>query len=186
MTSIRLPFDKRDLESLSTGDEITLNGQLLIMRDAASKRLKDNLDSGIKPEFDLAGETVFYAGPAPMRSDGVINSIGPTTAKRMDAYLPMLAELGVVATLGKGERSPSGLEAMKAGRMLYLVTIGGAAALLARYFIKLEVLAWPDLGPEAVYRAVVEDLPAFVAFDRQGRDLFSEQWLAWRRSGDEA
>ncbi len=132
------------------------------MRDKAHKRLVEMINSGDPLPFDLNGSAIYYCGPAPCPPGKICGSIGPTTSSRMDIYTPALLDLGLKVMIGKGERNSTVIEAIKKHKALYLVTIGGAAALLAQSVISFEVFAWEDLGTEAIYKLVVKDFPAYV------------------------
>jgi fumarate hydratase subunit beta len=163
---ISAPLTDKDIEGLKTGDEVLISGKIYTARDAAHREFKD------KPPFDLKGQILFYASPTPSRPGAVIGSIGPTTSSRMDAFTPPLLAAGLKAMIGKGERSPEVVEAMKRYKAVYLMVPGGVAALLAQYIKKASVIAYPELGPEAVLELEVLDFPAIVAIDSSGNDLF--------------
>lgn len=154
------------------GEEFTYSGAMIVMRDAAQKRLFESNDSGAEAELVLKDEIVFYAGPI-ITEERVI--IGPTTSARMDRYLEGLYERGVIATVGKGPRSAFAVEACRRYRRPYLVTPSGAAAFLSTRIKRIELIAYPDLGPEAVYRIFVRDFPLLVAIDKFGKNVF-ERW----------
>ena len=166
------PLDDNAVAALKAGDRVLLNGVIYTARDAAHKRIVECIDAGTPLPFDPAGQVVYYVGPTPTPPGKVIGSAGPTTAYRMDRYAPRLFELGLKATIGKGPRSPQVVQAMIAHRAVYFIAIGGAAALLARSIRSCRVIAYPDLGPDAVHRLEVEDFPVFVANDIYGGDMF--------------
>ncbi len=168
------PLDDRDVESLRAGDRVLITGVLYTARDAAHKRLIELIDRGGELPFDLRGQIIYYVGPTPAKPGQIIGSAGPTTSGRMDVYTPKLLELGLKATIGKGPRSRAVKEAMKRYRAVYMAAVGGAAALLSKCIKKSEVIAYEDLGPEAVRRLEVEDFPAVVINDIYGNDLFIE------------
>ncbi|MGD2175625.1 MAG: FumA C-terminus/TtdB family hydratase beta subunit, partial [Candidatus Brocadiaceae bacterium] len=149
-----------------------LSGTIYTARDAAHKRLAEALDRGEKLPFDPRGQVIYYVGPTPAPSGKVIGAAGPTTSGRMDRYAPRLYEAGVRATIGKGPRSDAVRRALVEYQALYLAAVGGAGALLGRTIAEAEVIAYPELGPEAVRRLVVEDFPAFVVNDAYGADLY--------------
>lgn len=168
------PLSDAVLLTLRAGDEVKLTGVLYTARDAAHERLSRALLRGDAPPFDLRGQIIYYAGPSPARPGRPAGSCGPTTAKRMDPYVPLLLENGLKGMIGKGRRSPEVRQAIAEHHAVYLVTIGGAGALLSRHILKMELIAYPELGPEAVYRLEVKDFPAVVAIDATGGDLFSQ------------
>ena len=172
MKSVRIPFEQGVVASLSAGDLIRLTGSLYTGRDQTHRLLCGLLDAGRPLPVELAGQLLYYVGPSPARPGRVIGAAGPTTSYRMDAYTPRLLELGLKATLGKGERSQSVKEAMLKHGAIYLATIGGAGALLSQCIKKSEVVAFPEAGPEALYRFEVEDFPALVINDVQGNDFY--------------
>ena len=168
------PLSAEMIARLRAGDRILLSGVVYTARDTAHKRLVQMLERGEKLPFDLDGQVIYYAGPSPTRPGEVIGSCGPTTSGRMDAYTPALLKAGIRATIGKGKRSPEVIRAMTQSGAVYLGVVGGVAALLARCVTSCEVIAFPELGPEAVRRLEVRDLPAFVVNDVTGRDLYDE------------
>jgi fumarate hydratase class I len=172
--SIELPARKEILSGLRAGDWVLLNGLLYTGRDQTHRRLVKLLDQGQPLPVDLKGQTIYYTGPSPARPGRVIGSAGPTTSYRMDAYMPRLLEEGIVATIGKGRRSLEVREAMKRHGAIYLATIGGAGAYLSHCITRCELAAFPELGPEAMYRLQVRDLPAVVINDATGADLYEE------------
>ena len=179
---ITAPLKDADTERLKAGDRVLISGVLYTARDAAHKRFMELLDRGEKLPFDVKGQIIYYVGPTPAKPGQVIGSAGPTTSGRMDAYTPRLLELGLKATIGKGARSSEVIEAMKAKKAVYLAAVGGAAALISKCIVKSEVVAYEDLGPEAVRRLTVEDFPAIVVNDTRGGDLFAEGVKEYRRT----
>ncbi len=169
---IDLPLTERDISGLAAGDTLLLNGPLLSGRDAAHKRLIAAIKEGLTLPVELKGETIYYVGPCPTPPGRVIGSAGPTTSGRMDSYTPSLLGLGLKAMIGKGQRAPEVIEAMKQHQAVYFAALGGAGALIAKSIKKAEIVAYPDLGPEAIYRMVVEDFPVIVAIDANGNDLY--------------
>lgn len=176
MTQIRLttPLSDDVVENLRIGQRVSLNGKIYTGRDAAHKRLVELIEQGKELPFDPAGQVIYYVGPSPAKPGKVIGSAGPTTSYRMDSYAPKLYALGLKATVGKGRRSPEVIKAMKQYKGVYLAAIGGAAALIARSIKEAKVIAYPDLGPEAIHELVVEDLPVIVVNDILGGDLYDE------------
>jgi len=173
---LELPPEEAALRALEAGEEVELFGDALTMRDAALKRLAAMLEAGDEPPFDVAGQLVFYAGPTPPAGGRAVGAIGPTTSARMDPYLEMLFELGVRATLGKGPRSERARELHEIYQAVYLAAVGGVAALFGSLVTGAEVVAWEELGPEAVRRVRLDGLPAVVAIDPAGSDFLAEQY----------
>lgn len=169
---IQLPLTAEDIADLRAGDRVLLNGPMLTGRDAAHKRLVDLLDAGEPLPIEIEGETIYFVGPSPAKPDQVIGSCGPTTSYRMDPYSPRLIELGLRGMIGKGARGPEVVEAMKEHGAVYFTAVGGAAALIARSVKSMEIVAYEDLGPEAIRRLVVEDFPAIVAQDAHGGNQY--------------
>lgn len=170
---ITLPFDEKQALALRMGDRVLISGIIYTARDAAHKNMCELLDRGEQLPVDLRDQILYYAGPAPAKPGTVIGAAGPTSSYRMDAYAPrLIAEQGLRGMIGKGKRSPEVLEAIKAHQAVYFAAIGGAGALLADRIKEAEVIAWPELGTEAVYRLRVGDFPAVVAVDCAGRNLY--------------
>ena len=168
------PLSTQDVENLRVGDKILLNGALLTGRDAAHKRLFDLIKEGKELPIGIKGQVIYYVGPAPAKPGKPIGSAGPTTSYRMDPYSPKLIELGLKGMIGKGNRSRPVIEAMKRFKAVYFGATGGAGALLAKRIKKAEIIAYPDLGPEAIRRIEVEDFPVTVINDTKGNDLYQE------------
>jgi fumarate hydratase subunit beta len=160
MRKISLPLTRNVIRMLRPGEQVLLNGFFLTARDAAHKRLADTLKSGKKIPVLLKGETIYYTGPTPKRINEVIGSCGPTTSSRMDPFTPLLLKHGLVGMIGKGERSEEVNRAIKKHGAVYFITIGGAGAYLSEKVKSAKVIAYKDLGPEAIYRLEVEDFPA--------------------------
>jgi len=179
------PLTNSDVEKLRAGDKVLITGVLYTARDAAHKRLIELLDKGGKLPFDIKGQIIYYVGPTPAKPGQVIGSAGPTTSGRMDAYSSRLLDLGLKGMIGKGARSKDVLEAMKRNKSVYFAAVGGAAALIARTIKKAEVIAYEDLGPEAIRRLEVEDFPAIVVNDAFGGDLFAQGVEKYRRQGND-
>lgn len=170
--SITAPFGRKALKALRAGDSVLLSGTILTGRDAAHKRLIALLDEGKPLPVDLADQAIYYAGPCPPKPGDVIGSCGPTTSGRMDAYAPRLLDLGLAAMIGKGFRRPQVVEAIKRNGAVYFAATGGAGALIAQCVKEARVLAFEDLGTEAVRALSVENLPLIVAIDSEGTDLY--------------
>jgi fumarate hydratase subunit beta len=175
------PLRDEDAEKLKIGDRVLINGIIYTGRDAAHKRLFDLLKAGKDLPIDVKGQIVYYVGPTPAKPGQVFGSAGPTTSYRMDAYAPSLIERGLKGMIGKGMRSDAVKEAMKKYKAVYFAAIGGAGALLAKRVKRAEVVAYEDLGPEAIRRLEVEDLPVIVVNDVRGNDLYIEGEKKYRR-----
>ncbi len=170
---IKAPItDDSVIESLKAGDLVLISGVIYTARDAAHKRIVEALDRGEKPPIELKGQIIYYAGPAPAKPGRPIGSVGPTTSYRMDPYAPRLLAEGLKGMIGKGSRSKEVIEAIKKYKGVYFGAVGGAAAYLARCVKEAQVVAYEDLGPEAIRMLVVEDFPAFVVNDIYGNDLY--------------
>lgn len=169
---ISLPLSAEQAASLRSGDLLLLSGVLYTARDAAHKKMMASLDRGEPLPVDWHGQTIYYVGPCPGRPGQPTGSAGPTTSGRMDAYTPRLLQLGLRAMIGKGARSAAVIEAIKQQGAVYLGATGGAGALLARCIQQAEIVAYPELGTEAIRRLVVVDFPVVVLIDSQGNNLF--------------
>lgn len=179
---LKTPLTNQDVERLKIGDRVLLNGIIYTGRDAAHKRLYDLLKEGKELPFDIRGQIIYYVGPTPAKPGQVFGSAGPTTSYRMDAYAPALIEKGLKGMIGKGMRSDAVKEAMKKDKAVYFAATGGAGALLAKKVKKAEVVAYEDLGPEAIRRLEVEDLPVIVINDVRGNDLYIEGEKRYRKA----
>ncbi len=166
------PLTDEVVGELHVGDEVEISGEIYVARDAAHKRFDAALDKGEALPFDLRGQMLYYMGPTPAPEGRPIGSAGPTTAGRIDVYTPRLLALGLKGMIGKGNRSPAVREAMQKYRAVYLLAIGGAGALLSRYIQASEVIAYPELGAEAVRKLRVENFPVVVGNDIYGGDIF--------------
>ena len=180
---LRTPLTDADVESLRAGDRVRITGVLYTARDAAHGRLLPLIEQGAPLPFDPRGQIIYYTGPSPARPGSVVGSIGPTTASRMDRYVPALLKLGLKGTIGKGYRSQAVKDALRQHRALYLGAIGGAGAVLSQFVKKLEVIAYEDLGTEAIRRLEVEGFPAIVLYDCHGGDLYQDGQKAYARPG---
>jgi fumarate hydratase subunit beta len=176
------PLTDQDVEKLEIGDTVLVNGVIYTARDAAHKRLIDLLEAGRPLPVDLRGQVMFYVGPSPARPGRVIGAAGPTTSYRMDPYAPQLLDLGLKAMIGKGKRSPEVIAAMVANKAVYLGAIGGAGALISQSIKAAEIIAYEDLGPEAIRRLVVENLPTIVINDCRGNDLYEQGLRQYARN----
>jgi len=180
-TDLRTPLSPEQVEALRAGDSVLLSGPLYTARDAAHARLASMLARGEALPVDLRGHVVYYCGPTPPRPGRPIGSAGPTTASRMDPYTPALLAAGVRGMIGKGRRSPEVREALRRHRAVYFGAIEGTAALLGARVQEAEVVAFPDLGPEAIYRLVVDRFPVAVVNDAHGGDLYEEGRARYQR-----
>lgn len=169
---VQLPLTKEKAATLACGDTVYLSGVLYTGRDAAHKRMAELLAAGKPLPFAVQDAVIYYVGPTPAAPGQVIGSAGPTTSYRMDAYAPALLALGLRGMVGKGRRSPQVIEAMQKAGAVYLGAIGGAGALISRSIQAAEVIAFEDLGPEAIHRLVVKDFPVVVVIDAQGANLY--------------
>jgi fumarate hydratase subunit beta len=173
--SLETPLTAEKAENLHAGDIVYITGIIYTGRDLAHKRLVDSLQAGEELPFDLKDSIIYYVGPSPTPPGKVIGSAGPTTSYRMDPYATILMEQGLRGMIGKGNRSPEVLDAMKKFKGVYFQSTGGAAALIAKSIVKADVIAYDDLGPEAIRRLEVKDFPAIVVNDCHGGDLFSSE-----------
>jgi fumarate hydratase subunit beta len=171
---ITTPLTDETVENLRIGQKVLLNGILYTARDAAHKKLMELLDRGEPLPFDIKGQVIYYVGPSPTKPGQVIGSAGPTTAGRMDAYTPKILSLGLKGMIGKGKRTPEVIKAIKQYKAVYFAAVGGAAALISRSIKKCRVIAYPELGPEAIHELYVEDFPVIVVNDSLGGDLYDE------------
>lgn len=183
---IRAPFDDATARALKAGDHVLISGTILAARDAAHKRMVEALDRGEELPVDLRGAVVYYVGPSPAKPGQAIGAAGPTTSGRMDAYTPRLLDQGLKGMIGKGYRTPEVVDAMKKHGVPYLAAVGGAGALISGCIKKYIVLAYADLGPEAVAAMDVEDFPAIVAIDAEGNDYYEQGQAPYRRLGETA
>jgi len=171
---ISTPLTDETIAQLKAGDNVLINGTIYTGRDAAHKKMADLIASGTALPFDLRGQIIFYVGPTPARPGNPIGSAGPTTSYRMDAYAPKLHELGLKASIGKGSRNAEVKDSLKKFKAVYLAVTGGAAALVSKSIKKAEVVAYPELGPEAIQKLEVENFPAQVINDMYGGDIYEE------------
>jgi len=169
---VNTPLTDAVVSDLHIGDRVMLNGIIYTARDAAHKRLVEMIDRGEKLPMKLEGQVIYYVGPCPAKPDKVIGSAGPTTSGRMDAYAGILMDHGLKGMIGKGLRNREVVDSIKKNGAVYFASIGGAGALLANAVKEAEVIAFPDLGPEAVYKLKVENFPVTVVIDCKGNDLY--------------
>jgi len=180
--TLTTPLSDEDVSKLKAGDIVYLNGVLYTARDAAHKRLVDLINEGKELPFDLKGAVIYYVGPTPPKPGEVIGSAGPTTSYRMDPYAPTLIEHGLKGMIGKGKRNQAVRDACAKYKAVYFGAVGGAAALIAKAIKKAEVIAYPELGPEAIRRLEVENFPVVVVNDVYGNDLYEEGRKQWEKN----
>jgi len=178
---IQLPLEDADLERLRAGDHVLLSGVIYTARDAAHRRMVAALEKGEPLPFDVRGQVVYYVGPTPARPGRVIGSAGPTTSMRLDPYTPALLKAGLKGIIGKGARGPAVREALKKHKAVYFLAVGGTGALLSQRIKKVDIIAYEDLGTEAVRRLEVEDFPVVVVNDLCGNDLLEARKAQYRQ-----
>lgn len=176
---IKAPISKEDAESLRAGDYVLITGTIYTARDAAHKRMQEALEKGEELPLELSGNIIYYMGPSPARKGCPIGSAGPTTASRMDKYTPGLLDLGMGAMIGKGKRSQEVIDGIKRNKAVYFAAIGGAGALLSKKIISSEIIAYEDLGTEAIRKLEVEDFPVVVVIDSEGNNLYETAILEY-------
>lgn len=178
---IRIPFTKEEAAGLHAGDYVYLTGTLYTARDAAHKRMQEALDAGEKLPVEIQGNIIYYMGPSPAREGRTIGSAGPTTASRMDKYTPQLLELGLLGMIGKGRRSEAVKQAIVQNGAVYFAAVGGAGALLSKSITASRIVAYEDLGTEAIHKLTVENFPVIVCMDAEGNDLYETAAEQYRR-----
>lgn len=169
---INVPFDADIVKELKAGDYVYLTGTIYTARDAAHKRMYEALQNGETLPFDIEGNVIYYMGPSPAREGRPIGSAGPTTASRMDKYTPALLELGMRGMIGKGRRTETVRESMMKNQAVYFAAVGGAGALLSKSILQAEVIAYEDLGTEAIRKLEIKDFPVIVVMDCEGNNLY--------------
>lgn len=174
MKKIQLPLTNETINELHAGDSVLISGSMLTGRDAAHKRLYELIQEGKKLPVEINGEVIYYVGPAPAKPGHAVGPAGPTSSYRMDKYAPSLLDLGLKGMIGKGARNQEVIDSMIKNNAVYFAAIGGAAALISKSIKKIEVLAYEDLGTEAIYRFYVEDFPAIVAIDSKGNSILAK------------
>ena len=175
------PFDREQLKTLRSGDMVYITGTIYVARDAAHKRMQEALDRGEALPLDVKDNVIYYMGPSPAREGRPIGSAGPTTASRMDKYAPALLDLGLIGMIGKGKRSQAVKDAIVRNGAVYFAAVGGAGALLSKSILSSEVIAYDDLGTEAIRKLAVKDFPVIVVIDSEGNDLYETAILAYRK-----
>lgn len=169
---IQLPLTENDTVKLKAGDYVYLTGEIYTARDAAHKRMYEAIENNKDLPIDIKGTSIYYMGPSPAREGKPIGSAGPTTASRMDKYAPKLLDLGMISMIGKGKRSQAVKDAIIRNKAVYFAAVGGAGALLSKCIKSSEVVAYDDLGTEAIRKLYVEDFPVIVVIDSTGEDLY--------------
>lgn len=178
---IQVPLQEKDIEELRAGDYVYLTGTIYTARDAAHKRMYKSMKKGETLPIELKGNVLYYLGPSPAREGQVIGSAGPTTSSRMDKYTPDMLDEGLKGMVGKGKRSPEVVEAIKRNHAVYFAAVGGAGALLAQCIKEAQVVAYEDLGTEAIRRLYIEDLPVIVVIDKEGNNLYETAAEKWKK-----
>lgn len=178
---INVPFSREEAAGLKAGDYVYLTGTIYSARDAAHKRMQETLDMGETLPFDLTDNVIYYLGPAPAREGRPIGSAGPTTSSRMDKYTPALLDLGLGGMIGKGKRSPAVIEAIVRNKSVYFAAVGGAGAILSKKILSSEIIAYDDLGTEAIRKMEVKDFPVIVVIDTEGNNLYETAILEYQR-----
>jgi fumarate hydratase subunit beta len=181
MIEITTPLSEKTARKLKAGDMVSISGTIYTARDAAHKRMVEALDRGEKLPVDVKDQIIYYVGPSPAKPGNPIGSAGPTTSGRMDAYTPRMLEQGLRGMIGKGYRSEQVVAAMQEHGAVYFAATGGAAALIARTIKSYEVIAYSDLGPEALAKLTVKDFPAIVVIDSEGRNFYTEGQKQYRK-----
>lgn len=178
---IQVPLQEKDIEELRAGDYVYLTGTIYTARDAAHKRMYESMKKGETLPIELKGNVLYYLGPSPAREGQVIGSAGPTTSSRMDKYTPDMLDEGLKGMVGKGKRSTEVVEAIKRNHAVYFAAVGGAGALLAQCIKEAQVVAYEDLGTEAIRRLYIEDLPVIVVIDKEGNNLYETAAEKWKK-----
>ena len=173
--NVSTPFNIEAVEGLKAGDRVLISGKIYSARDAAHKRIFDTVKSGGQPPIDLKNQIIYYAGPCPAKPGHVSGPFGPTTSGRMDKYAPFFIEMGLKGMIGKGERTQVVIDTMKREKAIYFAAIGGLGATIATKIKSMKIVAYEDLGAEAIYELIVEDFPAIVAIDSFGNNLYESE-----------
>ena len=179
---LQVPFSAQEADQLNAGDYVYLTGTVYTARDAAHKRMQEALDAGKELPFPIEGNIIYYMGPSPAREGRPIGSAGPTTASRMDKYAPRLLDLGLRGMIGKGKRTPQVLDAVVRNHAVYFAAVGGAGAILSKCITASEVVAYDDLGTEAIRKLSVENFPVIVVADSKGNNLYATATKEWCRT----
>ncbi|MEW9677210.1 Fe-S-containing hydro-lyase [Lentibacillus sp. L22] len=180
---MNVPFsDESIIKSLQAGDQVLLSGTIYTARDAAHKRMVEQINNGKSLPFDIQNQVIYYVGPTPAKSGEIIGSAGPTTSSRMDGYTPTLLEHGLKGMIGKGYRSPKVIESIADNHAVYFAAIGGSGALLSQRIKSVEMVAYEDLGTEAIRKLTVAEFPCIVINDTEGRDWYQESKEKFRQN----
>jgi len=177
---ISTPLDELTILKLKAGDEILLSGEVYTLRDAGHKRMIEQMESGEALPFDIKDAIIYYVGPSPKKPGEIIGSAGPTTSYRMDAYTPKLLDSGLSGMIGKGDRNEAVIQAIIKNKAVYFAAVGGAAALIADTIVSSEIIAYEDLGTEALRKLIVKDFPCIVVIDREGHNLYKSEKVKYR------
>lgn len=178
---IQVPFQEETIKELKAGDYVYLSGTIYTARDAAHKRMYDSMHNGETLPIELDGNVLYYLGPSPAREGQVIGSAGPTTSSRMDKYTPDMLAAGLKGMVGKGKRSQAVIDAMVKNKAVYFAAVGGAGALLSKCIKEAEVVAYEDLGTEAIRKLTIEELPVIVVIDSEGNNLYETAITQWKK-----
>ena len=178
---LQAPFDRETAKSLHAGDYVLISGTIYTARDAAHKRMAEALAEGKELPFDIRGNIIYYMGPSPAREGRPIGSAGPTTATRMDRYTPELLDLGLGGMIGKGKRSAAVVDGIVRNGAVYFASVGGAGALLSKCMTDSEIIAYEDLGTEAIRKLTVRDFPAIVVIDTEGNNIYETAWKEYAK-----
>lgn len=179
--TIQVPLSEEDINTLKAGDYVYLSGIIYTARDAAHKRMYESMHKGEVLPIELNGNVLYYLGPSPAREGQIIGSAGPTTSSRMDKYTLEMLDKGLKGMVGKGKRSPEVIEAMKRNGAVYFAAVGGAGALLSKCIKKADVVAYDDLGTEAIRKLEIENLPVIVVIDKDGNNLYETAKEKWKK-----
>ena len=183
---LQVPFDRDEAVRLKAGDYVYLSGTIYTARDAAHKRMHETLQKGGELPFAVKNNVIYYMGPSPAREGRPIGSAGPTTASRMDKYTPTLLDMGLRGMIGKGRRSDAVIEAAIRNQAVYFAAVGGAGALLSRAIISSEVIAYDDLGTEAIRKLEIKDFPVIVVIDSEGNNLYNTAILQYAKKNEKS
>ena len=178
---LQAPFDRETAKSLHAGDYVLISGTIYTARDAAHKRMAEALAEGKELPFDIRGNIIYYMGPSPAREGRPIGSAGPTTATRMDKYTPELLDLGLGGMIGKGKRSAAVVDGIVRNGAVYFASVGGAGALLSKCITNSVIIAYEDLGTEAIRKLTVKDFPAIVVIDAEGNNIYETAWKKYAK-----
>lgn len=172
--NLTTPLKDADTAAVSAGDKVLLSGTIYTARDSAHMRITDAIEKGVELPFELKGSIIYYTGPSPTKPGGIIGSAGPTTSYRMDPFTPLLLTKGLKGMIGKGQRSSAVIDSIIENKAVYFGAVGGAAALISKSIINCEIIAYEDLGPEAIRKLEVKEMPLIVVNDTAGNDLYKQ------------